>query len=601
MRRDRVQGLAPHHVARPSRRGRAIGFAEPVRGFSSFRLGNIGTGLVLVVGGLILGAAGVEAENRTEKSEGRPLTMTVVSGGQNPAPDGAEHEPGAQLVSMDFQDAGLKDVLKIFSQQTGLNVIASEEIKDQTITLYLENVAALDALDQILASSGLLYERAPGSQIYIVKPTPTPEKPMITTETRVYRLKFARVSTSRLARAAEAFGAITPFESRQLAATGTAASSGTGGSSSLGVAGGGGGGVGSSGMGGGEVGVDKVIEKLLTKEGKVVVDERTNSLVVTDIPENFPRIESALKALDIKTAQILIEVEVLETTLSKLKDLGVKWGVDSSGSVLTVTPAQRSTRFPFIRQSEHGQKQDIIGPESTSLPAFTRSGQISLGTIDASQFMAVLQALQRDNDTKILARPKVLTLDNESAVIRLSSLQAIASQTQQTSVAGSTGVTTTAPERVTTGVILTVTPQVNEDQYVTMLIEPSVTKVVTSQISSSIKDPKTRSARAMVRIRQGETLVLGGLIDHSESETTQKVPILGDLPVLGDAFRHKETDNTATELIVFVTPRIMAEPSGATQVAAANPPAFQSREQENLSSQQEEMEGVLNRLEKSSP
>lgn len=565
-------------------------------------------GLVLVAGALILAATGVEAQNQTEGSGERPLTMTVVSGGANPAPDGAEREPGAQLVSMDFQDAGLKDVLKIFSQQTGLNVIASRDIKDQTVTLYLESVASLDALDQILASSGLIYERAPGSQIYIVKPAPAPEKPKITTETRVYRLKFARVSTSRLAKAAEALGAITPFESRQLASTGTVGSSGTGGSSG---SGGGGGVYGSSGVSSGgegtsgsnkEVGVDKVIEKLLTKEGQVVVDERTNSLIVTDIPESFPRIESALNALDVKTAQILIEAEVLETTLSKLKDLGVKWGADSSGSLLTMTPAQRSTSFPFIRQSEHGQKQDIIGPESTSLPTFTRSGQISLGTIDASQFMAVLQALQRDNDTKILARPKVLTLDNESAVIKLSSLQAIATQTQQTTVAGSTGVTTTAPERVTTGVILTVTPQVNDAQYVTMLIEPSVTKVVTSQISSSIKDPKTRSARAMVRIRQGETLVLGGLIDRSESETTQKVPILGDLPLLGSAFRHAETDNTATELIVFVTPRILAEPSGATQVAAASPPpAFQSREQENLSSRQEEMEDVLNRLAEPSP
>ncbi|MBI4323618.1 MAG: type II secretion system protein GspD [Candidatus Omnitrophica bacterium] len=570
--------------------------------------------LVLVAGALILAANGVEAQNRTEGSEGRPLTMTVVSGGANPAPDGAEHEPGTQLVSMDFQDAGLKDVLKIFSQQTGLNVIASRDIKDQTITLYLESVASLDALDQILASSGLIYERAPGSQIYIVKPAPAPEQPKITTETRVYRLKFARVSTSRLAKAAEALGAITPFESRQLAATGTVGASGTGGSSSLGVSGSDSGGYGSSGVSGvsssgegasgsaQEVGVDKVIAKLLTKEGQVVVDERTNSLVVTDIPESFPRIESALNALDVKTAQILIEAEVLETTLSKLKDLGVEWGADSEGSLFTVTPAQRSTRFPFIRQSEEGQKQDIIGPESTSLPAFTRSGQISLGTIDASQFMAVLQALQRDTDTKILARPKVLTLDNESAVIRLSSLQAIATQTQQTTVAGGTGVTTTAPERVTTGVILTVTPQVNDDQYVTMLIEPSVTKVITSQISTSIKDPKTRSARAMVRIRQGETLVLGGLIDRSESETLQKVPILGDIPLLGQAFRNTEIDNTATELIVFVTPRILAEPSVATQVvAAASPPAFQSREQEDLSSRQEEMENVLNQLEEPSP
>ena len=550
-------------------------------------------GLVLAAGALIFAANGVQAQSQPEVGEGRPLTMTAVSGAPTlSGPDAADSEPSAQLVSMDFKDASLKDVLKICSQQTGLNVIASEGTKDQSITLYLEHVSALDALDQILASAGLIYERAPGSQIYIVKRAPVPEKPKITTETRVYRLKFARVSTSRLAKAAEAFGAITPFESRQLASTMTSGAGGTGGGGSSG-------GVGAGGGRGEEedVGIDQVIEKLLTDEGTVVVDERTNSLVVTDIPESFPRIESALNALDVKTAQILIEAEVLETTLTKLKDLGVEWGADSEGSLFTMTPAQRSTRFPFLRQSEQGQKQDIIGPESSSLPSFTRSGQISLGTLDFSQFSAVLQALERDTDTKILARPKVLTLDNESAVIRLSSLQAIATQT--ITAGGGTGITTqtSAPERVTTGVILTVTPQVNADQYITMLIEPSVTKVVNSAIGSSIKDPKTRSARAMVRVRQGETLVLGGLIDRSESAVVQKVPILGDVPLLGKAFRNQEVDNTASELIVFVTPRIMVESSVATRVAAASPPAFGSREQADLSSRQEEMEDVLNRLE----
>ena len=550
-------------------------------------------GLVLAAGALIFAANGVQAQSQPEVGEGRPLTITAVSKAPTSSgPDTAEPEPSAQLVSMDFKDASLKDVLKIFSQQTGLNVIASEDAKDQTLTLYLEHVSALDALDQILASAGLIYERAPGSQIYIVKRAPVPEKPKITTETRVYRLKFARVSTSRLAKAAEAFGAITPFESRQLASTMTSGAGGTGGGGSSG-------GVGAGGGRGEEedVGIDQVIEKLLTDEGTVVVDERTNSLVVTDIPESFPRIESALNALDVKTAQILIEAEVLETTLTKLKDLGVEWGADSEGSLFTMTPAQRSTRFPFLRQSEQGQKQDIIGPESSSLPSFTRSGQISLGTLDFSQFSAVLQALERDTDTKILARPKVLTLDNESAVIRLSSLQAIATQT--ITAGGGTGITTqtSAPERVTTGVILTVTPQVNADQYITMLIEPSVTKVVNSAIGSSIKDPKTRSARAMVRVRQGETLVLGGLIDRSESERVQKVPILGDVPLLGKAFRNQEVDNTASELIVFVTPRIMVESSVATRVAAAGPLAFGSREQADLSSRQEEMEDVLNRLE----
>jgi type II secretory pathway component GspD/PulD (secretin) len=124
----------------------------------------------------------------------------------------------------------------------------------------------------------------------------------------------------------------------------------------------------------------------------------------------------------------------------------------------------------------------------------------------------------------------------------------------------------------------------------------SVSKTVTSQIASNIVDPKTRSARALVRIRQGETLVMGGLIDRSEEETLQRVPILSGIPILGEAFKNKEINDAASELIVFVTPRILAEPIG-TQMAAAGPAPFTIREQEPTESRQELVEKALKRLE----
>ena len=172
--------------------------------------------LLLVGGALILGVVGVEAKDQTEESAGRPLTMTVVSGGTNPASAGAEQRSGAQLVSMDFQDASLKDVLKIFSQQTGINVITSRDIGDRTITLYFEDVEAFDALDQILASASLAYERSPGSEIYIVKSQPAaPASAQTGLITKIFHLKYARASSSQLAKAVEAFAAITPFEAMQ--------------------------------------------------------------------------------------------------------------------------------------------------------------------------------------------------------------------------------------------------------------------------------------------------------------------------------------------------------------------------------------------------
>src|SRR3989338_2648640 len=111
---------------------------------------------------------------------------------------------------MEFQDANLGDVLKTFSQQTGINVIAGSEIADRPITVYLEDVEVLDALDQILSAGDLTYARQTGSQIYIVKAKPAEALPRLMT--RVYRLKYARVSESILARAAASFAEKTPYE-----------------------------------------------------------------------------------------------------------------------------------------------------------------------------------------------------------------------------------------------------------------------------------------------------------------------------------------------------------------------------------------------------
>lgn len=489
-------------------------------------------------------------------------------------------------ISMEFKDVDLKTVLKTFSEQTGINVIASEEVGRRTITLYLEDVTVMDALDRILASAELVSERPAGSQIYVVKPKPAETgEAQVVTVTRVYRLKFARVSTSRLAKAVEALGSQTPFEAQKLtasASTGSSggASGGTGGASAGGFGGGGGGAGGAA-----DVGIDKVIENLLTSFGKVVVDGRTNSLIVTDLPDNFARIDAVLKALDIKTAQVLVEAELLETTLSKLKDLGVEWGTGTEGTFVTLTPAKRTTRFPFA---------DFFHGERTS------PGAITLGTLDLSQAQGVLQALERDTDTKILARPKVLTLDNESAVIKLTTNQAIGFQTSTVSQAGQT---TATPERTITGVILVVTPQVNEGGFITMLVEPSVSKVVAAQIQppssvgGTVVDPKSRSARALVRIRNGETLVMGGLIDRSEQEVLQRVPILSGIPVLGAAFKNKEIDRTASELIVFITPRIVDESMAAQLSAAAEAPR-EAREQEPTKGRQQEIEQRLNVLER---
>lgn len=486
--------------------------------------------------------------------------------------DDAEAAAAPMRVSMEFQNATLRDILKLFSQQTGINVIAGEEIGDKTLTIYFEDVMVLDALDQILKAGNLTYERAPDSDIYVVTKTAKAAPPDIQTITRVYRLKYARVSESVLAKAAAVLGNKTPFETAVQEESSSGSSSGSGGSSS-----------GSSAKD--KIGIDTVLSQLLTEHGKVVVDSRTNSLIITDVPTNFARLEGALAALDVRTAQIMVDAEIVETTLSKLKDLGIEWGTGSEGDLITLTPGSRSTRFPF------NMFRDGIQPTGAS--AFTAS------TLSAASFRGVLQALESDTDTKILARPKVLTLDNESALIRLTSDEAIGFTT---SSQATTGTTTSEPERATTGVFLVVTPQVNENNFITMIVEPAVTKTVASKITppsgqATPRDPKTRSSRTLVRIKSGDTLVVGGLIDRADEHTLRKVPVLSGIPVLGEAFKNTEVNDAASELIVFVTPRILDEARMAQVASTVAPAPMGAREQEPAGERQDAMEQSLNQLE----
>ena len=467
-------------------------------------------------------------------------------------------------LSMTFEEADLRSVLKSFSQQSGINVIAATEISKQPVTVFLEDVTVLDAFDQILKAGHLTYERPAGSDIYVVKPLEEAPQAAAATLTRVYRLKYARVSQSVLAKAAAIFGNRTPFEA------GLGAAAASGGASDK------------------EVGIDAVIKNLLTPAGQVVVDGRTNRLMITDVPENFPRLETALAALDVRTPQVMVDAEIIETTLNKLKDLGVEWGTGSEGTLFQLTPALRKTRFPFSQWFGDQGRGSVADPTLT------------LGTIDSSQAVMVLQALETDTDAKILARPKVLTLDNESAVIRLTTDETIGFET---TTGQQTATTTSEPERTTTGIVLVVTPQVNEDGYVTMIVEPSVSKTVASKITppsgqATTRDPKTRSSRTLVRVRSGDTLVVGGLIDRDEQESLRRVPVLSGIPFLGEAFKNTEITNNASELIVFVTPQILGGES-ETQLASGGQAALTgAREQRPGSSRQDLMEQTLNRLER---
>lgn len=431
-------------------------------------------------------------------------------------------------VSMDFQDADLKDVLKIFSQQAGLNFIASQEVEDRKVTLYLDKVSVGDALNNLLKANKLAYEKETASNIFIVKSAPPP---VIETITKVYYLKYATVIKRKRAEAAET--------GRRLGGVSTAGTTGTtayqpGETLAPATAGGG--------KEEERADIVFVLEKLISENGKILTDSRTNSLIITDTPERFPLIEYMIVKLDTKLPQVLIEAKILEVSLESLENLGIEYG-SSTGVLGTFSGPNMDASFPL------GSK--VGGTTKTH----------TLGSLNLSNFAATLSLLAKNEEAKYLATPNIITLDNEPAEIRISADRALGERVITGEV---TGTTQREAERIETGTILKVTPKVNTEDTVTLLLEPEVSRAKVSALGTTFYDPHKRSAKTTVRIKHGETVVIGGLLSVEDTKTEKKVPLLGDIPLLGNLFRSKADTKKDTEIFIFITPYIIRGESAPT-------------------------------------
>jgi type II secretory pathway component GspD/PulD (secretin) len=182
------------------------------------------------------------------------------------------------------------------------------------------------------------------------------------------------------------------------------------------------------------------------------------------------------------------------------------------------------------------------------------------GVFSLAQLQAILRALIQRSDARFLGKPKVLTLNNQEAVIQILQKAAIGVQSQVFSSGGSTGGSSTSAERSDIGLTMKVTPQVNREGYITLLIAPTFTDVVPSQASTPsnpIFDPITRGVSTLVRVKNGQTIVLGGLLESKETKLVRKVPLLGYIPVIGWLFTSVSSDRSNTDLVIFLTPTII--------------------------------------------
>ncbi|MBI3618219.1 MAG: hypothetical protein HY210_08405 [Candidatus Omnitrophica bacterium] len=424
-----------------------------------------------------------------------------------------------KTISMDFKDAQLTDVLKILSQQSGMNFIASQEASGRTISIYLDQVPVEEAMERILSGNALTYELKPGSNIFVVRPSDRPARRLIT---RVYRLKYATVKSSSLKK------------TLSVSQTTGGASPASGSSADEGVA--------------------AAVKAMLTPDGKIIEDSRTNSLIVTDIPVQFPLIEQTIARLDVRVPQILIEVEMLDISKITADLIGAKFG----DTPFTFNGAERDTLYPFDRNKAMAN----AGKSANQGFKFGEIGdEYRVGTLSFAGLNLTLQFLRTQSDTKNLARPRIMTLNNETAEINIKTNEAIGIASVTTSSNGTSNSISQA-ERVETGVFLRVTPQADvENSEITLAIEPKVIQARSGQTfgSQTFKDPEERGTKSILRVPDGDTIILGGLLRTNVEETKTSVPLLGKLPILGAAFRHKDKSESQRELVIFITPHIIPE------------------------------------------
>ena len=469
-----------------------------------------------------------------------------------------QFSPLDRKVSIRVSNVPISAFLNSITTQAKINFIMSEEFANKKVTASLTRVTVREALDTLLRVHGLAYQRIGKSDSYVVtkRSSDAPD-----TITKIYTLSY--ISLQGIGSAQSELNSIMP---QDVSSGGSSGSSMDTGLSTGGMAG-------TSGTdsysGGAEI--TAIVKSMLSPVGKIAVDPRTNKLIITDVAEVFPQVENILAELDIKPPQILIEAQIVEVSKTSGLSLGFEYGGDG-GTLVTMTGPSRVVDFDYIKGN--GVKgwnfifptKDQINSDSGSGEGGSDSSSSSSdseasdegGLLDFGAFNIVLKSLLTRGEAKYLGKPKVVTLNNKTATITTST-DATVGQTMSQSGSGSgEGMTTTSAERKRVGLTLQVTPQVNREGYVTLYVQPSYSDVVSSGFDFS-KDTTTRAASTLVRVKNGQTVVIGGLLTSRETDQTRKVPLLGDIPILGWLFTSKTKSKNTTDLVIFITPTILAE------------------------------------------
>ena len=274
----------------------------------------------------------------------------------------------------------------------------------------------------------------------------------------------------------------------------------------------------------------QAINSSLSGQVKVQADKNTNSLIFLTSPRNFERLKKMVDDLDYARPQVMIEVIVAERTLNKEDELGIEWSLATTLGWLGKSALTNNITSNFGSVLTTGLRFSIS------------NGPIS----------AVLRAVSQNTKLNILSTPRILTNDNSAASVNVGEKVPFLSSRQVTD----TGSVFNSYNYQDVGISMTVTPHINPDGYVTMNVHPVISKIenITYFDAPVIAN---REANTNVMVKDGETVIIGGLMKDDMTETFDKVPFLGDIPLLGKFFQHKDNVKQKTELMVFLTPHVV--------------------------------------------
>ncbi|MCI0404618.1 MAG: secretin and TonB N-terminal domain-containing protein [candidate division Zixibacteria bacterium] len=266
-------------------------------------------------------------------------------------------------------------------------------------------------------------------------------------------------------------------------------------------------------------------------------------LVVTDFGYNLVRIEKIVAALDQPAKQVAIEVKMVETSLDKNSDLGLEWPEAIRASFGDAEPVSTSSTSATT--------------EASKALIFPVKGRPKYGRLTVAQVDWFLNYLVTQTNSKLLSSPKVTTLDNQAAKITVATT--IPLQTLNRFSEGAVVQDIVSFQDKEFGIILDVTPRVNDDSTVTLRVVPTVEDIIsfTGPVNNQRPITSKRSVETQIRMKDGETMVIGGLIKDNEVKTVRKVWLLGDIPLLGHLFRSTSKQKNQTDLLIMITPRIV--------------------------------------------